>query len=122
MSRPRRDPVEEQLVGLRLGSGAREPLIIGGSGPVFLRLGFGWHRLPGRSQGLDQSVSVNQESGGLGSPQALGRGCRRVWLGRVLFSEGAREHTQWVSPSSPRTILEGSVGGLLHSETIGPEA
>ena len=42
---------EEQLVGARLGSNAREPPGIGSLGLVFLRSGLGWHRWLGWSQG-----------------------------------------------------------------------
>ena len=73
--------------GPRPGHGVLEPPSLDGSGLVFLRLGLGWHRKPGRSQGSSSGVS---------SIESLKPGQAMPMLGQVSWSEGARERTRWV--------------------------
>jgi hypothetical protein len=52
------------------------------------------------------------------SPRALSEDYGMLKLRQVSSLEGARECTRWVYPSSPRAILEGSVGGLFSREPL----
>jgi len=75
---------KEQLAGPCLGSDVEEPPSIGSSGPVFLCLGLGWRREPGRSK----------RSGAQGSrkPPSPRRKLRSSQARRISLLEGTREH------------------------------
>jgi hypothetical protein len=75
---------------------AREPPSLGSLGRVFLCLGLGWRRWPGKSQGPGTGVVVDREPEARVSPRALSGGRGVVKLGRVSSPEGAHERTRWV--------------------------
>jgi hypothetical protein len=101
------------------GRSALEPLSPDGSGLVFLHPSLGWHRKPGRSQGLSSSVSsIRSLKPGQapepceGAAPCPGSTSFLGWRARMSIPNGY----------SPRAIMERSVGGSLRSGTIHPEA